>query len=231
MSPDDLPAALARVARDVYARHLSTSSGGNVSHRHPGGFLVSGTGRAGARQTADDFALCGPDGAHVSGPAPSKEAGFHAALYRQRPDVHAAVHVHADASLALSCLAEPTSGNVLPILSSYAVTTVGRAPLLPYHPPGSAALAAAVHAACVGANALLFQNHGVLVYAETLEQALDRLEELEQQARVWLLTRGQARVLSEAELAAANHAAGHRFHVPAGEARPRLRADLHGWSP
>ncbi|THF85459.1 aldolase [Deinococcus sp. KSM4-11] len=231
MTPDTLPAVLARVARDLYARHFSTSSGGNVSHRHSGGFLVSGTGRAGARQTVDDFALCSLDGVHLSGPRPSKEAAFHAALYRQRPDIHAALHVHADASLALSCMAEPTADNVLPILSSYAVTTVGRVPLLPYHPPGSPELAAAVESACVVANALLLQNHGALVYAASVELAIDRLEELEQQARVWLLTHGQARVLSDAELATANRAATHGFHVAAGETRPRLRPGVPGWAP
>lgn len=225
------PEALAELARLLYGRGHSTSSGGNLSARSGEGFFVSGTGTAFARQQPGDFARCDLAGAHLDGPAPSKEAGFHAALYRLKPEVNVVLHVHADASLGLSCLAEPTSGNALPILSSYAVTQVGRVPLLPYFPPGSKELVEAVEAACPDVNALLLQNHGTLVWAETPELALDRLEELEQNARVWLLTHGQARVLSDTELLVANRTARHRAQVAAGEQRPRLREGVKGWQP
>lgn len=223
------PEALAALARLLDTRGHSTSSGGNLSARTEGGFLVSGTGSAFSRQRPGDFARCDFSGRHLSGPAPSKEVGFHAAIYRLRPEMNTVLHVHANASLALSCLAEPTGGNVLPILSSYAVTQVGRVPLVPYFPPGSVELVMAVEATCVDVNALLLQNHGALVWAETPEQAVDRLEELEQNAQVWLLTHGQARVLTDEEVAIANDTAHHRAQVEAGEQRPRLRKEVTGW--
>jgi len=200
-----------------------------LSARAGSGFLVSGTSTAFFRQQPGDFARCDFTGRHLTGPAPSKEVGFHAALYRLHPEVNTVLHVHADASLALSCLAEPTGGNALPILSSYAVTLVGRVQLVPYVPPGSEELVTAVAATCVDVNALLLQNHGVLVWAQTPELALERLEELEQNARVWLLTHGQARVLTDEELAIANRTARHGAQVAAGEQRPRLRQEVNGW--
>lgn len=222
---------LAAEARDLYARGLTTSSGGNLSHRYGEGFLVSGTNTAFARQLPEDFALCDRQGAPVTGPRPSKEAAFHAAIYRARPDVHAVLHLHASDSLALSCLAAPTEhGNVLPVHSSYAVTRVGRVPLLPYLPPGGVALAEAVGRACRGVGALLLQNHGVITHARDLMEARDILEELEQNVRVWLASHGQARVLSDDELVDANGRAAHGAPIAPGEQRPRLLAHVQGWA-
>ncbi|MFD1733173.1 class II aldolase/adducin family protein [Deinococcus malanensis] len=138
----ELQAQLAAEARDLYTRGLTTSTGGNLSHRQGDGFLVSGTNTAFARQVPEDFSTCDLSGTGLLGPKPSKEAAFHAAVYRARPDVQVVLHLHASDSLALSCLAEPTEhGNVLPVHSSYAVTRVGRVPLLPYLAPGGAELA------------------------------------------------------------------------------------------
>lgn len=230
--PDRLSEQLAREARDLYARGLTTSSGGNLSHRDGDGFLVSATNTAFARQLPGDFALCDLQGQRVSGPKPSKEAAFHAAIYQARPEVNAVLHLHATDSLALSCLAAPTEeGNVLPVHSSYAVTRVGRVPLLPYLPPGGAKLAAAVGHACRNVNALLLQNHGVITYGPNLGEARDILEELEQNARIWLVSRGQARVLSDGELAEANARSNHGAPIAPGEQRPHLLPGLQGWQP
>lgn len=223
------PEKLATVAQEVYQRGYTTSSGGNLSHRSPSGFWVSATGASFSRQTAAEFSECNLNGEPLSGPLPSKEARFHGVIYRLHPGVNTVLHVHADDSLALSCLAEPTGGNVLPILSSYAVTKVGRVPLIPYFAPGTAELVQAVSDACQGVNAVLMQNHGVLTYAPSLELAVDILEELEQNCRVWLRCQGQCRVLSETELEIANAAAKHGAKVPPGQQRPRLLSTVKGW--
>lgn len=227
----DARGRLAACARDLYAHGLSTSTGGNLSQRTASGFLVSATNTAFARQVPEDFTTCDLEGRASKPPRPSKEASFHAAIYRARPDVGAIVHVHATDSLALSCLAEPTpeGGNALPVHSSYAVTKVGRVPLLPYLAPGSAELAAAVARTCRDVNAILLQNHGVITLATTLEDARDILEELEQNVRVFLSTRGAARVLSDDELRDANARASHSAPIEPGTQRPRLRAGMLGW--
>lgn len=241
---DALRSQLAQAARDLAGRGLTTSTGGNLSHRlgfpeahspEVQGFLVSGTNTSFARQQPQDFAECdlhgGSQAAH-SQPRPSKEAAFHAAIYRIRPEVCAVLHLHATDSLTLSCLAAPTEGgNVLPVHSSYAVTRVGRVPLLPYLPPGGAALAQAVERSCRGVQALLLQNHGVITFGRTLEEAGDILEELEQNVRVWLRSQGQARVLDDAELLDANARATHGAVIAPGEQRPRLLAHVQGWTP
>jgi len=57
---------------------------------------------------------------------------------------------------------------------------------VPYHHPGSRALAAAVGAAATEANVLLLENHGALVYDTTLREALAGLETLEVACRMAL---------------------------------------------
>jgi ribulose-5-phosphate 4-epimerase/fuculose-1-phosphate aldolase len=242
---DSLRTHLAQTARELAGRGLTTSTGGNLSHRlgppqvhssQAQGFLVSGTNTAFARQQPQDFAECDLHGDALLGggerPEPSKEAAFHAAIYRTRPEVCAVLHLHATDSLTLSCLVSPTEeGNVLPVHSSYAVTRVGRVPLLPYLPPGSAALTQAVERNCRSVQALLLQNHGVITYGRSLDEAGDILEELEQNVRVWLRSQGQARVLNDAELLDANARATHGAVIAPGEQRPRLLAQVQGWNP
>ncbi|MDB5046515.1 MAG: Class aldolase/adducin family protein, partial [Deinococcus sp.] len=64
---DALRSQLAQAARDLAGRGLTTSTGGNLSHRlgfpeahspEVQGFLVSGTNTSFARQQPQDFAEC-----------------------------------------------------------------------------------------------------------------------------------------------------------------------------
>lgn len=196
--------ALCTHARSLFNRGFTVGSGGNLSHRLGDGFLMEASGTSFGRLAPEHFVLCDPDGAPLeAGPPPSKEVGLHAAIYRQRPDAHAIVHLHSAAAIGLSCTAEPTdTGSALPLCSVYAALRVGRVPLLEFIPPGTPALAARAAAVCQGVSAILLANHGQITWAADLDAAVDLAEELEQTARIWLMTGGTARTLGEAELAA-----------------------------
>ncbi len=195
--------ALCAHARSLFARGFTVGSGGNLSHRLGDGFLMEASGTSFGRIGPEDFVLCDPAGAPLeAGPAPSKEVGLHAAIYRRRPDAHAIVHLHSAAAIALSCTAEPTdSGSALPLCSVYAALRVGRVPLLEFIPPGTAALDARVGEVCGEVSAILLANHGQVTWAADIDAAVDLAEELEQTARIWVMTGGTARTLGEAELA------------------------------
>ncbi|HYF91094.1 MAG TPA: class II aldolase/adducin family protein [Symbiobacteriaceae bacterium] len=150
-------------SRSLFERNYTYSTGGNLSHRWEDGFHISATNTSCGRLVPADFVLCDLNGDPVPGEShkPSKEAAFHAAVYR-RPDANFVLHLHAAAAIALSCLAQPTdAGNVLPAVTSGAVTRVGCLPLLEYIQPGAAALQSRFEQLCGGVNALLMQNHGV----------------------------------------------------------------------
>jgi ribulose-5-phosphate 4-epimerase/fuculose-1-phosphate aldolase len=200
----DILAALCAHARSLFARGFTVAAGGNLSHRFGDGFLMEATATSLGRLEPKDFVLCDPAGAPVEpGPPPSKEVALHAEIYRRRPDAQAIVHLHSAAAIALSCTAEPTdTGSALPLVSVYAALRVGRVPLLEFIPPGTAALAARAGQVAAGVNAILLANHGQVTWAPELDAAVDLAEELEQTARIWVMTGGAARTLGDAELAA-----------------------------
>jgi ribulose-5-phosphate 4-epimerase/fuculose-1-phosphate aldolase len=62
-------------------------------------------------------------------------------------------------------------------------------PVVPYYRPGDAAMEPAIHAAALGARAVLLANHGPVVSGATLTDAVYAAEELEEAAKVYLLVR------------------------------------------
>lgn len=210
-------------SRSLFERNYTYSTGGNLSHRYEQGFLITATNTSFGRLVPEDFVACDLQGEPLGGSLkPSKEAIFHAAIYRARPEVNAVLHLHSPAAIALSCLAQPTdTGNVIPVVTSGSMTRVGRLPLIEYIPPGAVRLAERIEELCGGVNAILMQNHGVITYAPTLDQAVDITEELEQNIKVWLMTGGQSRILTDEELALSKPLYGAA--VAPGTQRPVLR--------
>jgi L-fuculose-phosphate aldolase len=80
--------------------------------------------------------------------------------------------------------------------------TLGPVPVIPYGQPATEELADNVGRAICDAQALLMANHGALAVGTTLEQAWERMETLEQLARVTLVTRllGRDHLLPGAEV-------------------------------
>jgi 3-dehydro-4-phosphotetronate decarboxylase len=174
---------IVRAARRLAERGLSPGSSGNISVRvgdriviTPTGIGLSGVGRG-------DLAVV--DGDAVTG-RPSKELPLHRAVYEQRPDARAVVHLHAPWSTALSCLPE----TFRPWLTPYQVTRVGPLPLVPFALPGSAELAGGVRALAAEAPCLLLANHGSIAAGTSLAAAVDNAEELEAAARLAITLRG-----------------------------------------
>ena len=128
----------------------------------------------------------------LAGDKPSKEAFLHLAMYRERPDAKAIVHLHSTYSVALSCLADIDPSDVLPSITAYAVMRVGKLPLVPYFRPGDMALAEAVAKSkfAKAHHAVLLANHGPVVAGKELESAVYAAEELEETAKLHLLLRG-----------------------------------------
>jgi len=224
MIREEILQALVEQSRSLFARNFTYSTGGNISHRYGDGFLISATNTSFGRLAPADFVGCRLDGepADPAARKPSKEAIFHAAIFRRRPDANAIIHLHSAAAIALSCVAEPTDlYNVLPAVTSGSITRVGRVPLIEYIAPGAQRLSDRIEGVCGDVNAILLQNHGVLAYAPSLDQAVDILEELEQNIKVWLLTGGQARILSNDEVAQSKPLYGAT--VAPGTQSPKLR--------
>ena len=113
------------------------------------------------------------------------------------------MHLHSTYATVLSCLADTDPQDAMAPITPYLMMRVGRVPMVPYHPPGSDELAEAVRAMAGKNRAVLMANHGFVVAGKTFEDAVFNAEELEENAKLLVLTRGQRlRLLTSADIAA-----------------------------
>jgi 3-dehydro-4-phosphotetronate decarboxylase len=190
------------LAKSMFDRGLTGGSTGNISARTPdGGLLVSPTGTSFGR--LDPSRLCRLDehGTVVDGDPPTKEMPLHAAFYDTRSTAGAVVHLHSCHSVALSMLPDVEEDNFLPPLTPYGIMKLGKVKLLPIIRPGDPAMGEAVRGLAGKRSAVMLANHGPVVAGKDVEAACNAIEELEDTARLALLTRGMnPRMLSEAQI-------------------------------
>ncbi|CAN5306881.1 aldolase [soil metagenome] len=177
--------------RSLFDRGLATGSSGNLSVLlDDGTLLLTPTDVSLGALDEDSIAHLDADGRQLGGAKPSKEAFLHRAIYAARPQARGIVHLHATHSAAISCMAGLDADDCLPPLTAYFVMKIGRLPLISYHRPGDASLAAAIERIAPDHPALLLANHGPIVSGPSLRHALNRAEELEETAKLFLLLRG-----------------------------------------
>jgi ribulose-5-phosphate 4-epimerase/fuculose-1-phosphate aldolase len=188
-----IAADIVELGASFFRRGLTFGRTGNLSAIDTDGTIVmTPTGVSLECLRASSLSRVAPDGRHIGGPQPTKEAFLHLAIYRARPHAHAVVHTHSTHSVAVSCLRDVDPRNALPALTAYYAMRVGELPLLPYHAPGDQSLGAVAELAAANHHALLLANHGPIVAGDDLAAAADALEELEETAKLYLLLRGQA---------------------------------------
>ncbi|SEA79947.1 3-oxo-tetronate 4-phosphate decarboxylase [Rubrimonas cliftonensis] len=205
MTPETrLREEIARLAASLFARGLTPGASGNISARLPdGGLLVTPTGASfgaldPARISRLDAAMT-----PVSGDPPTKEMPLHTAFYATRRSAGAVAHLHSAHAVALSVLPETDPEDAVPPLTAYAVMKLGRVKLLPYFMPGDPAMGDAVRGLAGKRSAVLLANHGPVVAGRDVEAAVFAIEELEETAKLALLTRGLSpRLLTPEQIAA-----------------------------
>jgi ribulose-5-phosphate 4-epimerase/fuculose-1-phosphate aldolase len=180
------------MARSMFDRGLTGGSSGNISARLSGGqLLVTPTGSSFGRLDPARLSLFDPDGRLIGGDKPTKEMPLHAAFYETQPDkTGAVVHLHSCHSVALSLLPDVDSDNMLPPLTAYSVMKLGKVKLLPYFMPGDPAMGDAIRGLAGKRSAVMLAAHGPVVAGKDLEAAVYAIEELEETAKLTILTRG-----------------------------------------
>ena len=191
MTEQALRDQLVDLAASLFARGFSVGSAGNISAKLPDGYLMTPTNSSLGRLDPARLSKLDSNFAHISGDKPSKEVFMHRAFYQARPDAGAVVHLHSTMATAVACLPDVDPVNPSPPLTPYFVMRVGRTmPLVPYYRPGDPAMEPAIHQAAKNARAILLANHGPVVSAATLRDAVYAAEELEEAAKLFLLLRG-----------------------------------------
>ena len=192
------------LAKSLFDRGLTHGSTGNISARtEDGGLLVSPTGTSFGRLDPARLSRFSASGHLISGDKPTKEMPLHTAFYDTRSAAGAVVHLHSCHAVALSMLPDQDEDNFLPPLTPYGLMKLGRVKLLPFFLPGDPAMGEAVRGLAGKRSAVMLANHGPVVAGADVEAACNAVEELEDTARLALLTRGMnARALTDDQVKA-----------------------------
>lgn len=180
------------LAKSMFDRGLTGGSTGNISARtSDGGLLVSPTGTSFGRLDPGRLSRFDASGALVSGDKPTKEMPLHSAFYETRSSAGAVVHLHSCHSVALSMMPDANEDDFLPRLTPYAIMKLGKVKLLPFFMPGDAAMGEAVRGLAGKRSAVMLANHGPVVAGKDIEAACNTIEELEDTARLAMMTQGR----------------------------------------
>lgn len=191
------------LARSMFDRGLTGGSTGNISARTAdGGLLVSPTGTSFGRLDPARLSRFDASGILIDGDPPTKEMPLHMAFYDTRGTAGAVVHLHSCHAVALSMMPDLDADNFLPPLTPYGIMKLGKVKLLPFFMPGDPAMGQAVRGLAGKRSAVMLVNHGPVVAGKDIEAACNAIEELEDTARLAMLTRGHApRGLSAVQIA------------------------------
>ena len=174
---------LVKFCRMLYDRQLTVSAGGNMSVKvNDSEFLITPSGRNKGLLEPEDLVLIDSKGKPLSEGKPSIEHKFHLALYNMNNDTNAVIHCHPLHCVTLAVRAEPIKSNITP----EGVILLGQVPMIKYYTPGSKKLVEAV-AEYGNSKAILMERHGAITQGRSLEEAYNRMEELEFQAKLQLL--------------------------------------------
>ncbi len=182
---------ICRLAKSMFDRGLTCGASGNISARlSDGSLLVTPTGSAMGFLDPARVSHLNDQGRLLSGDKPTKEIPLHAAFYETRSQTGAVVHLHSTHSVALSMLPDTNPDDVLPPLTPYSLMRVGKVKLLPFFLPGDPEMGEAVRGLAGKRTAVLLANHGPVVAGKDIWAATFAMEELEETAKLALLTRG-----------------------------------------
>ncbi|MEY1554411.1 aldolase [Yoonia sp. R2331] len=190
------------LAKSMFDRGLTGGSTGNISARTAdGGLLVSPTGTSFGRLDPSRLSRFDVKGVLIDGDPPTKEMPLHSAFYDTRSTAGAVVHLHSCHSVALSMMPNVNEDDFLPRLTPYAIMKLGRVKLLPFYLPGDPAMGDAVRGLAGKRSAVMLANHGPVVAGKDIEAACNAIEELEDTARLAMMTRGMSpRGLSQTDV-------------------------------
>ncbi|MCK9797944.1 aldolase [Pseudomonas chlororaphis] len=188
------------VGRSLYQRGYTVGSAGNISARLDDGWLITPTDVCLGRLDPAAIAKVNLAGEWVSGDKPSKTLALHRQVYDRNPGVGGVVHTHSTHLVALTLAGVWQADDILPPLTPYQVMKVGHIPLIGYQRPGSPKVAEQVARLANSVRGVMLERLGPVVWESSVSKASYALEELEETARLWLMSNPKPAPLDQAAL-------------------------------
>ena len=195
----------------LYQRGYTVGSAGNISARLDDGWLITPTDACLGRLDPANIAKVDPAGNAVSGGKPSKTLALHRGIYARNAQTRGIVHTHSTHLVALTLAGVWSETDVLPPITPYYVMKVGHIPLIRYRRPGDPQVAEQIAALADTVRGVLLERLGPVVWECAVAQASYALEELEETARLWLMTNPRPAPLDAAALEELRNVFGARW--------------------
>jgi L-ribulose-5-phosphate 4-epimerase len=178
---------LRKTGKYMMEYELAWGNAGNISARtSEDRYLITASGTFLGELDDADLVECSLSGNSLEqgGKKPSKETPMHRGIYENRPDIGAVLHASPFYSTLVACSSIDISSNWF-VETMYYLERVER---VAYYHPGSTALGNAVAEKAKAANILLLENHGVLVYDTTVQEARMALQTLEMACKMIIIS-------------------------------------------
>ena len=196
---------ICRVGKSLFDRGYAHSTAGNISVRTDIGFLITPSDACLGFLQPEQITLVDFDGKQVSGAPASKTLSLHQAIYHADSSARCVIHTHSTHLVALTLQGVWKSDDILPPITPYYVMKVGHVPLVSYHRPGDPSVAEIVSQLIISASAkplraVMIERLGPNVWHQSLASAMATLEELEETAKLWLLSNRSVPSLSDEQI-------------------------------
>lgn len=175
--------AIITSAQQLAQARLIVAGDGNISFRcSPSEIWMTPKGVNKARLKIEDLACVTESGEIMQG-IPSSEHLMHLEIYRQVPEAKAVVHAHPPHAIALSLARY--HWKELPVESlPEIILAAGKIPIVPYARPGTPEMGTVLRPFLPQCRLLILSRHGALCWGESLEEATDGIERLEQVCQI-----------------------------------------------
>jgi len=208
MQHQEVREEICRVGVSLYARGYVHASAGNISVKlDDGSFLITPTDACLGNLVASELAHVSADGVQLCGARASKTLVLHRSIYEATPQARCVIHTHATHLVSLTLQGVWRNSDIVPPITPYYVMKVGHIPLVAYQRPGAPSVATEVarliHDSTAQATTIrgvMLDRLGPVVWHQSPAEASAVLEELEETAKLWLMSDRQATALSDTQI-------------------------------
>jgi ribulose-5-phosphate 4-epimerase/fuculose-1-phosphate aldolase len=195
MTESQLRNEICRVGRSLFDRGYVHATAGNISVRLEDGYLITPTDACLGFLEPDRLAKVDSNGTQVGGDCASKTLVLHRKIYAADSAAGCVIHTHSTHLVGLTLAGVWSPSDIVPPITPYYVMKVGHVPLIPYHRPGDPLVGDVVvgwiermQMARTPIRADMLDKLGPNVWHSSPAVAMAVLEELEETARLWLMT-------------------------------------------
>ncbi len=176
---------VASFMRRLYERGLTTTSGGNISlYLSDDIILITPSATDKGRMRWEEVGIMNIFGENLTPELkPTIEYDMHLSIYRKKKGVAAIIHAHPLFASSFTAMKHEINTK----LTAEACAILGDPLFVPYALMGTEELAKLASESITQSDILLLENHGVLTAGENLLQAFDKIEVLENAAKMTLI--------------------------------------------